>query len=86
MCFLDSNKETGSFDCTTCGKCYKWKASLRNHLKNECGKEPQYQCDLCSYRTRQKGNFLRHLASMHKLHFRSTDIRKQDDAGFSGSG
>lgn len=76
--------DIGTFTCTTCGKCYKWKASLRNHVRNECGKEPQYKCDLCTYSTRQKGNFLRHLASMHKLHFKPRDVKKQDDSMVSG--
>ncbi|XP_023703661.1 longitudinals lacking protein, isoforms A/B/D/L isoform X31 [Cryptotermes secundus] len=53
--------------CEKCGKKYKWKGSLRNHMRFECGKEPQFCCHMCSHRTCQKGNLLRHLALFHKL-------------------
>jgi hypothetical protein len=53
--------------CLKCGKKYKWKGSLRNHVRLECGKEPQFYCHVCPHRTYQKGNLIRHLALFHKL-------------------
>lgn len=55
------------FECPQCGKTYKWRASLRNHRRNECGKDPQYVCELCPYKTHQKGNYLRHLYTIHQV-------------------
>lgn len=65
--FSDFSSELACFMCTACGRMYKWKASLRNHIKNECGKEPQFKCRFCVYKTRQKGNFYRHLATIHNV-------------------
>lgn len=53
--------------CLKCGKKYKWKGSLRNHVRLECGKEPQFHCHMCPHKTYQKGNLIRHLALFHKL-------------------
>lgn len=52
--------------CPRCGRRYKLKSSLRNHIKWECGKEPQFQCPFCSYRAKQKMHVVRHLERMHK--------------------
>lgn len=58
----------GSFGytCGDCGRVYKLKSSLRNHQKWECGKEPQFQCPLCTYRAKQKMHIIRHMGRMHK--------------------
>lgn len=52
--------------CSRCGRRYKLKSSLRNHIKWECGKEPQFQCPFCSYRAKQKMHVVRHVERMHK--------------------
>lgn len=46
--------------CPNCKKFYKRKSSLLNHLRDECGKEEKYFCDICSYKTKIKYNYLRH--------------------------
>lgn len=53
-------------ECPRCGRRYKLKSSLRNHIKWECGKEPQFQCPFCSYRAKQKMHVVRHMERMHK--------------------
>ncbi|KAK3915524.1 Longitudinals lacking protein, isoforms A/B/D/L [Frankliniella fusca] len=53
-------------ECGQCGRRYKLKSSLRNHIKWECGKEPQFQCPFCSYRAKQKMHVVRHVERMHK--------------------
>lgn len=53
-------------ECSRCGRRYKLKSSLRNHIKWECGKEPQFQCPFCSYRAKQKMHVVRHVERMHK--------------------
>ncbi|XP_066155305.1 uncharacterized protein [Euwallacea fornicatus] len=49
------------YKCQKCGKTYKLKSSLRNHLVFECGKEATHVCMLCPYRSKIKCNFMRHL-------------------------
>lgn len=51
--------------CPTCGRAYKLKSSLRNHMKWECGKEPQFKCAHCSYRAYQKVHVTRHTLRVH---------------------
>ncbi|KAJ9596782.1 hypothetical protein L9F63_012163, partial [Diploptera punctata] len=55
------NADKCSFTCEKCGKKYKWKGSLRNHMRLECGKEPQFHCHICPHKTYQKGNLTRHM-------------------------
>lgn len=47
-----------------CGKTYKYKSSVRNHLR-ECGVEPQFICRVCKRRFTQKGNLKAHLIKIH---------------------
>jgi len=62
------NKNQPSNDqhqCTKCGKVYRWKKSLSLHLRVECGKEPQFQCPICPYKAKQKGNLKSHIRVWH---------------------
>ncbi|KAK0097569.1 hypothetical protein PV326_001076 [Microctonus aethiopoides] len=36
--------------CDSCGRTYKWKESLRQHQRLECGIQPQFGCHLCGRR------------------------------------
>lgn len=63
-----SSKEPTEYACQHCGKLYKWKSTMRRHERVECGgKEPTYQCDLCPYKAKQKGNLLVHTRKHHQL-------------------
>lgn len=57
----------GSISCSNCGKTYKHRSSLNNHRKYECGKKPQFLCNLCPYKTFRKGNYGRHLLTQHRI-------------------
>lgn len=57
---------TNGFACPVCGRIYKLRSSLRNHVKWECGKEPQFQCPYCDYKAKQKMHMLRHMERMHR--------------------
>ncbi|XP_034249680.1 longitudinals lacking protein-like isoform X3 [Thrips palmi] len=59
------NPRKDHFRCPQCGKVYTWKCSLSLHLRQECGKEPQFQCPHCPHRTKQKGNLEKHIFSKH---------------------
>lgn len=50
----------------TCGNCnrqYKWRNSLKFHLRNECGVAPRLYCQNCGYKTNVNSNLKRHKAS-----------------------
>ncbi|XP_065366950.1 longitudinals lacking protein, isoforms J/P/Q/S/Z-like [Calliphora vicina] len=48
--------------CRNCNRNYKWKNSLKCHLKNECGQPPRYFCSkLCGYATNVHSNLKRHM-------------------------
>lgn len=50
--------------CKACGRTYKWKNSLKCHIKNECGVPPKYHCARkCGYKTHIHSNLKRHLNS-----------------------
>lgn len=50
--------------CKNCNRNYKWKNSLKCHLKNECGLPPKYFCSRdCGYKTNVHSNLKRHLNS-----------------------
>lgn len=55
------------YPCDTCGKEYKWKGSLVQHQRKECGKDPQYKCHICSYCTHYNSPLRRHLRTVHKI-------------------
>ncbi|KAK9502421.1 hypothetical protein O3M35_011203 [Rhynocoris fuscipes] len=39
----------------SCGKAYKYREGLYNHQRYECGKDPQFPCPKCSYKSYHKG-------------------------------
>ncbi|OXU19972.1 hypothetical protein TSAR_004768 [Trichomalopsis sarcophagae] len=51
--------------CHKCHKRYRDKYGLYRHKKYECGKEPQFACAHCEYRSRQKINLAKHLENIH---------------------
>lgn len=71
-----SSMFTGSkaFTCAQCGRSYKWKGSLGQHLKYECGKEPQFACvePGCSYRSKVKSNINAHIRKYHTKRLQRT--------------
>lgn len=65
--YTDMKLQTVEKYTCTCGKTYKWKKSLSWHLRQECGKDPQQFCRLCTYKTHRKCHLYRHLRTVHKL-------------------
>lgn len=51
------------YSCPKCGKSYEWRASLYNHVNFGCGTQPKFQCSLCPYKTRWKGNLRSHFVT-----------------------
>lgn len=53
------------FSCVRCGRLYKWKSSLKSHIQNECGKDPQFKCPECPYCCKVRSNLLKHIRNSH---------------------
>ncbi|KAL1451428.1 hypothetical protein WDU94_005807, partial [Cyamophila willieti] len=56
---------TGKFVCPKCSNRYVYKHNLKQHLKFECGVEPQFKCPYCDKRCKLKGNLMSHIALKH---------------------
>jgi hypothetical protein len=63
----DVGQPVKRFKCDKCGKMYTWKQGLLDHLRFVCGKDPQFHCNICTYKSHRKGNFTRHMISLHKV-------------------
>lgn len=55
----------GAFQCPQCSKVYRRKGSLSQHVRLECGKDPQFACPACHYRSKQRSGVNRHVRMMH---------------------
>lgn len=62
---MGSDRYNGPYSCPNCNRVYQHRPSLSQHLKHECGKEPQFQCPFCPQRTTQKGSLRKHIRRRH---------------------
>lgn len=62
------NRKVRLFYCQ-CGREYKSKGSLSDHLRWECGKNPSFQCPYCEYCAKRKKHLRRHVLCVHKVPF-----------------
>ncbi|KAF6202957.1 hypothetical protein GE061_003365 [Apolygus lucorum] len=69
-----SKRRYWRYPCDQCGRSYKHKSHLNSHIRYECGKEPQFACDFCPYKSKQKSHLKQHMfrhitlnAAMEKL-------------------
>ena len=51
----------GQFRCERCNNVYSHRKSLVRHVRQECGKEPQFQCPFCNHRAKLHCNMLKHM-------------------------
>lgn len=58
-----------SFVCNICKKTYKYISTLKTHQKFECNMEPKFQCPVCPFKTKRKGNLNSHLSFKHRNTF-----------------
>ncbi|XP_014482708.1 PREDICTED: zinc finger protein 354C-like isoform X2 [Dinoponera quadriceps] len=49
------------YPCSKCNRSYTNKSTLNRHLREECGKLPQYMCRYCHKAFHQRSNFQRHV-------------------------
>ena len=59
----------GAFQCPNCGKFYKYRRNMLSHFKLECGMEPQFCCQFCPRRYKQKSKLQIHVGSKHSNEF-----------------
>lgn len=62
-------EQSKMYQCSKCNKSYKYDQSLRMHQRYQCGKEPQFKCNVCPYRTYLKGNMSKHCLRMHGIEY-----------------
>jgi len=55
------------FKCNSCGRSYKYKRSLYNHLKFECGVQQKFSCNICFKKFARRGNLRSHLGIIHQI-------------------
>lgn len=61
------SKHVGNFFCpNNCGRSYKYKWNLNQHLRYECGQEKQFKCNKCNKCFTQKVSLKSHLINIHK--------------------
>lgn len=56
-----------NLSCSVCGKFFKCSNSLKKHTKIECGREPNFRCHLCRYRTHYPQDFEEHTLRVHRI-------------------
>lgn len=56
----------GGYRCGKCDRIFQRKYSLARHLRYSCGKEPQFKCPYCNYRSNLRSNTYRHVRLNHK--------------------
>jgi hypothetical protein len=66
---LQSGRELDSIihRCEACGRGYRHRENLKRHIRVECGKEAQFYCMFCAYRSKHKHDLMRHLKSRHPV-------------------
>lgn len=64
---IQNLQENGSLPCPQCGKVYKLRKSLAQHLRLECMMEPQFQCMHCSSKFKRNATLNRHLYFIHNI-------------------
>lgn len=70
ICFLEAkelNEKTG-YQCQnqSCGRVYKTKSGIHNHLKYECGVTPKFHCKMCNRYFKQPVSYKAHMLNIHK--------------------
>lgn len=59
---------TGRYICPSgCGRTYKHKSGVSQHLTYECGIEPKFNCHICLKKFAQKSRMKNHMIAVHHI-------------------
>lgn len=68
--FLEAKELNGKpgYQCQnqSCGRVYKTKSGIHNHLKYECGVTPKFHCKMCNRYFKQPVSYKAHMLNIHK--------------------
>lgn len=62
---MEFDEESQRFICKRCKKTFKVKASVLNHLRNICTKDPRFGCEYCPYKARSGVSLRVHYGRYH---------------------
>lgn len=62
---MTSSSEKERHSCDSCGKSYSLRNNMLRHQRTECGQEPRFACQLCSFKTKRKDSLECHMAFKH---------------------
>ncbi|KAG8259318.1 hypothetical protein J6590_014787 [Homalodisca vitripennis] len=71
----ESSKGAKKYVCAVCRKRYHHNHHLTRHVRYECGKEPQFPCPHCPYRSKHRDNLNKHVLATTQRISRSTYVR-----------
>lgn len=62
------NNAVNGYQCKNhcCGRIYKTKPGIYNHLKYECGVPPKFFCTICNRHFKQPVSYKAHMLNIHK--------------------
>lgn len=70
----------GEFLCPNCQRPYRHKSSVYTHMKNDCGKVPQFHCETCDSNFKYEHVLKRHKLSLsHQKKFQAFESLKLID-------
>lgn len=62
------NMNNGRYVCpNNCGRTYKFKSGMTQHLSYECGIEPKFKCHVCSKKFAQKSRMKSHINTIYNM-------------------
>ncbi|CAH0381257.1 unnamed protein product [Bemisia tabaci] len=62
-----------------CGRSYSHKSNLQRHLREECGRLPQFACPVCSRRFKRKDALKQHTILQHNFSLENNQIQSSHE-------